>query len=226
MGLIEQGLAVHGTAIFALEQYAGKGQRGKSWTSEPGSNIILSTIIENQSWENLSPFTFSATIALAVYDFFAKYAGEETSIKWPNDIYWRDRKAVGMLIETKITQDGKWQWAVAGTGININQTSFPDGSSKFVSLKQITGKQWDVIGLARELCNCQQQRLEWLHSQTPAGIMEAYNKVLFCAGKTVQIRYGAQQIQTEIVKVDEQGRLHTRDTIERTFQSGEVVWIR
>ena len=86
--------------------------------------------------------------SLPAYDFFNFYAIDETSIKWPNDIYWRDRKAGGILIEN-ILQGKKWKFAIVGIGININQTLFPASLPNPVSLKQITGKTFNVVELGK-----------------------------------------------------------------------------
>ena len=94
------GLAMHGTAYLAMEQTNGKGQRGKSWTSKPGENIMLSVVLEPKGLTIGNQFILSASVALACYDFLKKYTDPEmTRIKWPNDLYWQDRKAGGVLVE-------------------------------------------------------------------------------------------------------------------------------
>ncbi|HXL72345.1 MAG TPA: biotin--[acetyl-CoA-carboxylase] ligase, partial [bacterium] len=119
------GLADHGTLYFAHEQWAGKGSRGRTWTSKPGENIILSAVLEPVALVSSQAFALSACVALACHDLFSQYAGAEaTRIKWPNDLYWGDRKAGGILIENNFRGD-RWAFAIAGIGININQTEFP-----------------------------------------------------------------------------------------------------
>ena len=102
MAKVRTGLAKHGDGYFAMAQSSGKGQRGKTWVTEPGTNIILTLVMQASPLQLTRQFQFSAAIALAVHDFFGLYAGDETTIKWPNDIYWRDRKAGGILIENII----------------------------------------------------------------------------------------------------------------------------
>src|SRR5687768_10334996 len=102
LGQIQKGLAGHGTCFFAHEQYSGKGQRGKTWATETGSNIIISIVLERPFLQPFRQFDLSGSVAVAIQDFFSNYAGPETKIKWPNDLYWRDRKAGGMLIENII----------------------------------------------------------------------------------------------------------------------------
>ena len=70
---IHAGLAQHGAAYFAKEQFAGKGQRGRSWTTNKDSNIILSVVINPQPLSVLQPFEFSACVAVSVCKFFKKY---------------------------------------------------------------------------------------------------------------------------------------------------------
>jgi len=116
--------------------------------------------------------------ALSVYDFFKHYAGEETKIKWPNDLYWRDRKAGGILIDNHI-KGNKWQYSVIGMGININQTFFPAELQRPVSLKQITGQHHDPIELARELCACLDKRFTQLQEGKMGIQLAEYNSHLY-----------------------------------------------
>lgn len=75
-----------------------------------------------------------------------------TTIKWPNDIYWGDRKAGGILIENVISGTKNWKWAVIGIGLNINQTIFSPDLPNPVSLQQITGKKYNILEIANEIC--------------------------------------------------------------------------
>ena len=113
MEQIQANLAVHGAAFFAREQTAGKGQRGKHWEAVPGENILLSVVLNTQFLVITQQFHLSVMVALACYDFLELYITDELSIKWPNDLYWRDRKTAGILIETSLSGN-KWPWAVAG----------------------------------------------------------------------------------------------------------------
>ena len=87
MAQVQKGNANHGSVYFAHNQTAGKGQRGKSWTTNAGENLILSVVLQPHKIKPAESFYLSAAIATACYDFFKKYAGIETRIKWPNDIY-------------------------------------------------------------------------------------------------------------------------------------------
>jgi BirA family biotin operon repressor/biotin-[acetyl-CoA-carboxylase] ligase len=223
MGQIQAGIAGHGTTYFAYEQTAGKGQRGKSWLTNARENIMLSTVIQPPLSAS-SPFLLSASIALACHDFYKNYAGEETRIKWPNDLYWRDRKAGGILIENNFR--GKdWVYAIAGIGININQTSFDPGINNPVSLKQITGKEFDVLGLSKELCNKIEQRYQALVSEPGHTIIEEYRQLLYKLNEKARLKKENSIFETTITGVSSSGQLLTKDTFERSFEFGEVEWV-
>src|SRR5258708_4783032 len=146
---VHAGLASHGTVFSAYEQYAGKGRRGKSWASAPGENLIISIVVQPYFLSGTQQFLLSSCIAVACHDFLRKYTTGETSIKWPNDLYWRDRKAGGILIEN-IFRGDQWMLAIAGTGINVNQVLFPETARNPGWLKTLTGHDFDVVRLARE----------------------------------------------------------------------------
>jgi BirA family biotin operon repressor/biotin-[acetyl-CoA-carboxylase] ligase len=99
MGLVRAGMASHGTAVFAHDQTKGKGQRNKQWDSEGSKNIAISLVIEPGFMNGRPMFLLSMMTAVGVVNFFNNYIADELKIKWPNDIYWRDRKAAGILIE-------------------------------------------------------------------------------------------------------------------------------
>ena len=109
-------------------------------------------------------FLLSASIALSCYDLLNKYLPGEIFIKWPNDLYIRDRKAGGILIEN-IISGIIWKYAIIGIGININQTKFDKRLPNPVSLKQATGQTFDVIDLAKKLLKEGMSQAEKLRSK-------------------------------------------------------------
>jgi len=154
MDQVHQGLALSGSCYTADFQTDGKGQHGRSWESEKGQNLLSSYVLElkqlktGKIWTPAHQIGFSAAIALGARAFFAAFAGEETRIKKPNDIYFRDRKAGGILIEN-LVRGKDWTWTVIGIGMNINQASFSSASANHVaanpiSLQEITNKNWDL----------------------------------------------------------------------------------
>ena len=161
MAQIKAGLAKSGSCFRADFQTHGKGQHGRVWESAKGQNMICSYILELKNLDVLKKWTptdqmgFSAAIAVGARTFFAAFAGSETKIKKPNDIYFRDRKAGGILIEN-LVRGKEWTWAVMGIGMNINQTAFSSAavnsvSSNPISLQEITNQSWDVKKMQQHL---------------------------------------------------------------------------
>ena len=160
--------ALSGSVYQTDFQTNGKGQHGRIWESHRGENLLCTYVLElnalkqGKNWVPSEQLGLSAAVALGAQAFFMKFAGEETKIKKPNDIYWRDRKAGGILIEN-IVRGTDWTWTVIGIGLNINQTQFSNEAGNPVSLKQITGKDWDIKAMQKKLAEALSASLNlWL----------------------------------------------------------------
>ena len=92
MAKVHAGMASHGMAWFANEQTKGKGQRSKGWQAEPGKNIILSIVLKPLPIFRAQPFYLISLIALACAEFLEQNSSQNISIKWPNDLYWREER--------------------------------------------------------------------------------------------------------------------------------------
>jgi BirA family biotin operon repressor/biotin-[acetyl-CoA-carboxylase] ligase len=173
MAQIKAGLAKSGSCYTADFQTNGKGQHGRVWESNKGQNLLCSYILELntldalKNWIPTDQIGFSAAIALGARAFFAAFAGSETKIKKPNDIYFSDRKAGGILIEN-LVRGQEWTWAVIGIGMNINQTEFsPEAlnsvSSNPISLQEITNQSWDIKKMQQHLSDALNDAIhDWL----------------------------------------------------------------
>ena len=234
MAKVHAGLAKHGDGWFAHNQTAGKGQRKKNWHTGNGKNIAVSIVIEPLPLLISEQFKLSVAVALACFDFFRRYAGDETTIKWPNDIYWRDRKAGGLLIEnvigksattTKPANKSSWKFAIAGIGININETSFDPVLTNPVSLKQITGKDFEPVELAKQLHQIILKRVSEIHEKPFEILLKEYNKHLYKINEPVWLKKNGIDFESVIKGVTESGQLFTTDRIDNFFDFGEVEWI-
>ena len=234
MGLIHgnqlpegQDEAQHGMAIFAHEQTSGKGQRGKNWVSEKDANIVLSILLNPYPLSIQDQFKLSVCVSVSVYEFFSGYAGDETKIKWPNDLYWRDRKAGGVLIENLIggSESKEWKWVVVGIGININQVVFATDLPNPVSLKQINGKNLEPVRLAKELCAVLEKNYQLLISGNFEDLFIIYQKHLYRKNEKVKLKKDNRVFETTINGVSPTGQLITQHSIEERFEFGEVEWI-
>jgi len=173
MDQVHRGLALSGSCYTTDFQTAGKGQHGRVWESEKGQNLLSSYVLElkqlktGKIWTPADQIGFSAVIALGARAFFASFAGEETKIKKPNDIYYRDRKAGGILIEN-LVRGKEWTWTVIGIGMNINQASFSSASANHIaanpiSLQEITNQNWDLKKMQKHLSDALTKAIQnWL----------------------------------------------------------------
>ena len=133
-------------------QTAGRGQAGNSWESEKGKNLLFSTLLRYPDVSAANQWRLSMLVAVAVREAITSILSPLASrlspitIKWPNDIYYNDQKLVGILIEN--TLSGRHiAYTIAGVGINVNQTQWLSNAPNPVSMKQITGDDYDVEGL-------------------------------------------------------------------------------
>ena len=130
-----------GYLVYTDFQTAGKGQPGNSWESENGKNLLFSILIYPHNILITEQFILSQITSLAIKKVLDNYTGDIT-IKWPNDIYWKEKKICGILIENSLLRD-KIDKCIIGIGLNINQEVFDSNAPNPVSLKQITGKETD-----------------------------------------------------------------------------------
>jgi len=221
MQKVHERLAKHGVAYFSTNQTHGKGQRNKEWKSVSGQNIAISIVIEPFELKIDRQFQLSIAVSLAAHDFFNEFAINETSIKWPNDIYWRDRKAGGILIEN-VLSGNNWKFAIIGIGFNINQTVFNAELKNPVSLKQITGKNFDLIALGKQLHQQVMKRYQDLVQLPFEQFLNEYHEKLFCLNQTIQLKYEGAVIETKFKGVLATGQLVTDAG---NFTMSEVEWI-
>lgn len=130
-----------GSVVWADVQTAGRGQMGNSWESEWGKNLTFSTVLYPHILPANKQFLISQITALSVQETLLQHT-DEITVKWPNDIYWQDKKICGMLIENDIAGRDIY-CSIIGIGINLNQEVFIGNAPNPVSLKQITGQDYD-----------------------------------------------------------------------------------
>ena len=130
-------------------QTAGRGQTGNGWESEEGKNLLCSILLPPR--QNL--FELNVVTSVAVHRMIncqLSILNSQLTIKWPNDIYWRDKKVAGILIENAIIGNDV-KYSIAGIGLNINQTEWLSQAPNPVSLKQIDGEERKIEELMARL---------------------------------------------------------------------------
>ena len=137
--------------LYAGYQTAGRGQTGNGWESEAEKNLLCSILLPPR--KNL--FELNMVVAVAVQ----RLLGEAFTIKWPNDIYYGDKKVAGILVENAIIGN-EIKYSIAGIGLNVNQVEWQSDAPNPVSLKQITGRTYDIDALMQKLYEQVQKALQ------------------------------------------------------------------
>ncbi|HSB17916.1 MAG TPA: biotin--[acetyl-CoA-carboxylase] ligase [Bryobacteraceae bacterium] len=128
------GGAPSGTVVVAEEQVAGQGRHGRSWMSERETGLYLSLILRASPPQESVP-VLALALALSAQDAIAKTTGVVCDLRWPNDVIAAGRKCAGILVQL---HDGVF---VAGIGINVNQTCFPQELSEIAtSIRLVSGR--------------------------------------------------------------------------------------
>lgn len=135
--LMKEETLEEGSMVVADFQTGGRGQVGNSWFSSQGKNLLFSLLIYPKDVPANAQFIISRIAALAVKNTLDQFT-DDIRIKWPNDIYWKEQKIAGILIENDIENKNITN-SVIGVGININQQLFTPDLPNPVSLRQITG---------------------------------------------------------------------------------------
>jgi BirA family biotin operon repressor/biotin-[acetyl-CoA-carboxylase] ligase len=139
--LSNAGLLPNKSILWTDFQTKGRGQAGNSWESESGKNLLCSILFYPERLPASRSFGILEIAALSVKYTLDKYVSD-ISVKWPNDIYWKNKKISGILIENDLT-DCFITRSIIGIGINLNQSDFKCESSNPVSLRLITGHSYD-----------------------------------------------------------------------------------
>jgi len=223
--LLQEQQLVDSSIVFADYQTAGKGQRGNSWESEEGKNLLFSIVLYPDMVKANDQFIISQIISLAIAASLRKYT-DTISIKWPNDIYWHDKKICGILIENTLL-DNNIKESVCGIGININQTEFKSAAINPVSLKQITGKDYDLKKLLHEVELSISHFYKKLRKGDIENIIHSYKDTLFRRDGYHVYNDGVNDFSARIKDIGRDGTLilETIEGIERIFAFKEVKYI-
>ncbi len=197
------------TVVQADYQTAGKGQRGNSWESERGKNLLFSFVLYPTSLEARKQFILSQAISLAVKETLDAYA-DGFSVKWPNDIYWQEKKIGGILIENDLA--GKYiSRCIIGIGLNVNQECFVSSAPNPVSLKQITGLEYDRQDILCRIMEKMKAYYEAIRRKENESIIHRYKQSLFRREGLHPYRDAEGEFTARIIDVEADGHLVLED---------------
>ena len=166
-----------GSIVLADYQTAGRGQIHNSWESEAEQNLTFSIYFCPENVPANMPFVISEMVSLSIKYTLDKYIAD-ISIKWPNDIYYKDNKIAGILIENTIS-DIFIEKSIIGIGLNINQTKFISNAPNPVSMALATGHSFERLIIINEFHEIFSQQSERLNNSCFNSIHNEYIKSLY-----------------------------------------------
>lgn len=214
-----------GTVFLAYEQTAGRGQINNQWESEMGKNLTFSILLKPVFLDIHRQFMLSKVITLGLVTFLSHYT-KVTRIKWPNDIYTGTRKICGILIENAV-MSGIISQSVIGIGLNINQTIFRSAAPNPVSLKMITGEDYDLEVMLRGLL----KEIDVFYLKLKAGQFEeldrTFHEKLYRLNEWHTYRDESHEYSGEIIGVNTIGqlRIHEKDGPVHEYHFKEVEYL-
>lgn len=165
------------TIVVARFQSAGKGQGTNSWESESGKNLLFSVKLRPVALPIERQYILQEAMAIAIRNVIARYA-DDVTIKWPNDIYVGDMKICGTLSECSFS--GKYiDDCILGSGINVNQEAFYSDAPNPISLKQLTGNEYDAEKILLDVVAELEQYLHAIDSGNYSLVYSLYHAHLY-----------------------------------------------
>ena len=213
------------TCVIADKQKEGKGQHGNIWHSDKGKNLTFSLIFYPKFLNIDLQFYISKVISLGIVGFLDTiHFGFK--IKWPNDIYYNNKKLGGILIENSIFKN-KIKSCVAGIGLNINQYEFPEYLSDAVSLMNLSSKRYNLNVLIHDLCNEIYKNYLFLIKKEFAVIDTKYNEYLCKFNEIAEYKDVSGIFTGKIIGTEKSGKLIIENTTGaiKKYDFKEIVFL-
>ena len=192
------------------KQTAGKGMGSNSWESEVGKNLTFSLALDMSFLPAERQFLLSEAVPLGIIEVLDKVLPtKKLSIKWPNDIFYENRKLAGILINSTIKAD-MMDVSVVGIGLNVNQMCFQDWPTHPISLKMVMGKAFELQPLLEKIATHILIKVQQLKS-SPATIEQDYLKRLFRYRTWADYEVDGKILRLFMTGIDGFGRLQLVD---------------
>lgn len=209
----------NGTVVLTDSQTAGKGLGKNKWESEEGKNLTLSVLLRPENIKSDEQFNLNMATSLAIRRFIQKFTTASITVKWPNDIYAGNKKIAGILIKNFL-YGSSIERSIIGIGININQERFYSDAPNPVSLKQLTGRDYDLKQLLDVLLSLLDAYFETLSDRYFDSLNKEYYKYLYQLNEWHDYLIHNQHVKAYIQGIDEFGQLTLTDKQGRIYVCG------
>ncbi|BBL90243.1 bifunctional ligase/repressor BirA [Vibrio rotiferianus] len=212
-----------GRVCLAEYQAKGRGRRGRQWVSPFGTNLYLSMYWRLDAGM-AAAMGLSLVVGIAAVEAIESMGIQGVKLKWPNDIYYQDKKLAGILVEMS-GQAGGAAHLVIGMGLNIGMPDLqPDIDQPWTTLNQVSdGIAIDRTQLAINLIEHWKITLEEYEMTGLAGFVERWNRLDNFIGRPVKLLMGPREVHGVVKGIDQQGGvvLETDNGLE-TYIGGEI----
>lgn len=210
--------------ITADRQENGRGRQQKKWESDEGKNLLMSVLLY-PSYPPQQQFYVCCYVSLALAEFLKQIEIDNVYIKYPNDIYIGNRKAAGILLEHSL-QGETINYTIAGIGLNVNQTIFPENLPNPTSILLETNEEFPPFFCMEKIV----ENIKTFSKYAPAVLEQKYEQFLYKKDEFATFlipQQSASPIEAKIKGVTENGYLHLSDRMGNTFfcAVNEVVYL-
>lgn len=207
-----------GMVVCAKEQTAGKGMGTNVWESQPGENLTFSMGVEMSFLNAADQFLLSQAVPLGLLDVLdAILLPSSLSVKWPNDLFFDDRKLCGILINSTV-HGMEMGVSVIGIGLNVNQLQFKKWPTNPISIQMIIGKELPLEPLLHSMVNAVDERIQLLRTEEGiAQIKKDYLNRMYRYRTWADYEVDGQKVRRFITGIDTFGRLQTLDDSGKMF---------
>jgi len=216
-----------GTVIMADNQFAGRGQQENVWHATAGLNLTFSIFLKPTFLPIEKQFMLNMAVSMGVIKAIRRFVNDSITVKWPNDIYYLNRKIGGILIENSLS--GRiYKSSIIGIGINVNQTQFAESiKEKAVSIVEILQEDVNLLTLLKEICGDIEAEYLKLKSGAYRNLLERYLNQLYLFNQNALFKEKDLVFEGKITDVRESGQLViNRNGINRDYNFKEIEFLR
>lgn len=221
--LAENG-AGSGTVVWATEQTAGRGRRGRGWISPPGN--LYCSVLTRPRGDAIRALQLGFVTGVSLVDGLARVLANEARIqcKWPNDVVINGRKAAGVLLESATDGAGGVDWLIIGIGINV--VSHPSTAELLYPATSLAAEGVVGIGARAVLSSFLEAFASWSRRWDEEGfqvIRSAWLERALGLDRDIVVRLDQETVTGRFVDLDETGALVLAvEGVRRTIAAGDV----
>ena len=206
--------------FIAREQTAGRGRRGRSFSSDPGGLYL--TFLTKPDMPPKEAIMLTVFASVALLDTVFEFTGKMPAVKWVNDLIMNGKKLAGILTEGAFDSSGGFEYALVGIGVNLYSVGFPDEIRDIaISLEEAAGARVDYADFALSLA----KRLSEFSPERIPEYMKRYKESSLAVGRRATVLSAEGSYECDVIAVNDDGSLKVRPLGEaecRDLISGEI----